>query len=435
MNFKYKTKNDNNDEIKELHFKLPKALMYENKYKKLSANAKLLYAMLSDRSNLSMKNGWYDKYDRAFIVCSIEEIEIFLDCARGSAIKYLKELVSFNLVKKAKACEIEFKQIKNNTLDIESLQNSNANILYIGYVDTSDKTLKNHLETHFENLKQLKSKRKLEEKERRKRREQKKALIKNCTMSWLKNYPMLENAIFKNKKVVDPSNFNIDSSFDIGMVQDLAENKTDLKNTELVVVVNKESYRKIPNRELTTFEKIQLNQNLTTNEKIKEIDNIKNINLKEVALLEKFINASILVSDAQLNMIKGFEFKVANEALDTTIAQGGETFSYFKKVYNSKEEEDINNMIDDLMPLNAVNKANLNKSNWQEDNSRENEIINEKENNEERKLINNNFYKEFYDRAVANDWKISSITYNMAKSYAQKNNLFCPKEENMNFAF
>ena len=95
MSFKYRTKDD---DMRELHFKLPKALMYEKKYKKLSANAKLLYAMLNDRTSLSMKNNRYDKFDRAFIICSIEEIEVFLNCERGSANKYLKELVNFNLV-------------------------------------------------------------------------------------------------------------------------------------------------------------------------------------------------------------------------------------------------------------------------------------------------------------------------------------------------
>ena len=117
MSFNYRTKDD---DMRELHFKLPKALMYEKKYKKLSANAKLLYAMLNDRTNLSMKNNWYDKFNRSFIICSIEEIEVFLDCARGSANKYLKELVNFNLVKKAKASEMEIGQVKNNTMNLEN---------------------------------------------------------------------------------------------------------------------------------------------------------------------------------------------------------------------------------------------------------------------------------------------------------------------------
>lgn len=51
MTFNYRTKEN---DIKELHFQIPKALMFETKYKNLSANAKLLYAFLWDRSNLSV---------------------------------------------------------------------------------------------------------------------------------------------------------------------------------------------------------------------------------------------------------------------------------------------------------------------------------------------------------------------------------------------
>lgn len=68
-NFKFITKQD---ATKELFFKMPKALMYEIKYKKLSANAKLLYSMLLDRTSLSIENNWFDEHDRAYIICEVD---------------------------------------------------------------------------------------------------------------------------------------------------------------------------------------------------------------------------------------------------------------------------------------------------------------------------------------------------------------------------
>ena len=50
MNFNYFTKEHAKQQ---LFFKVPKALMYHSKYKKLSSNAKLIYSFMLDRLNLS----------------------------------------------------------------------------------------------------------------------------------------------------------------------------------------------------------------------------------------------------------------------------------------------------------------------------------------------------------------------------------------------
>ena len=42
--------------------------------------------------SLSQKNKWYDEENRAYIVCSIEEITELLNCSRNKAIKSLQEL-------------------------------------------------------------------------------------------------------------------------------------------------------------------------------------------------------------------------------------------------------------------------------------------------------------------------------------------------------
>ena len=46
-------------------YKVPKAL-FEEKYKSVSTDAKMLYGLLLDRMYLSVKNGWVDKKGRGY---------------------------------------------------------------------------------------------------------------------------------------------------------------------------------------------------------------------------------------------------------------------------------------------------------------------------------------------------------------------------------
>ena len=58
----------------------------------MSGDAKLLYAVLLDRMNLSLKNGWQDENGNAYIICTIDEIMDSIRCARQKAVKLLDEL-------------------------------------------------------------------------------------------------------------------------------------------------------------------------------------------------------------------------------------------------------------------------------------------------------------------------------------------------------
>lgn len=73
-------------------FKIPKLLITHEIFRGLSNDAKILYGVLLDRMSLSQKNKWYDEENRAYIVCSIEEITELLNCSRNKAIKSLQEL-------------------------------------------------------------------------------------------------------------------------------------------------------------------------------------------------------------------------------------------------------------------------------------------------------------------------------------------------------
>ena len=73
-------------------FRIPKLLFTDPIFSKLSSDAKVLYGILLDRMNLSMKNNWIDEENRVYIIFTIEEIAEIMCCATQKATKILQEL-------------------------------------------------------------------------------------------------------------------------------------------------------------------------------------------------------------------------------------------------------------------------------------------------------------------------------------------------------
>ena len=73
-------------------FRIPKILITDPIFKKLSLEAKVLYGMMMDRLVLSAKNGWKDNTGRIYIYFTIEDICENLTCGKDKAVKALKEL-------------------------------------------------------------------------------------------------------------------------------------------------------------------------------------------------------------------------------------------------------------------------------------------------------------------------------------------------------
>ena len=72
--------------------KIPCQLIKGEKFRHISNDAKLLYAMLLDRMSLSLRNGWYDENGRAYIYYTAEEVRKDLNCGNDKALKTLAEL-------------------------------------------------------------------------------------------------------------------------------------------------------------------------------------------------------------------------------------------------------------------------------------------------------------------------------------------------------
>ena len=81
-------------------YRIPKALFQEQRFQNLSTDAKTLYGILLDRMSLSVKNEWFDKQGRVFIIFTIEDVKRALCCADNKATKLLREFENFGLIER-----------------------------------------------------------------------------------------------------------------------------------------------------------------------------------------------------------------------------------------------------------------------------------------------------------------------------------------------
>ena len=81
-------------------YRVPKLLMTNEFFKGISSDAKILYGLTLDRMSLSLKNGWFDEENRAYIYFSIEDVAELLNCGKNKAVKSMQELEKVGLIEK-----------------------------------------------------------------------------------------------------------------------------------------------------------------------------------------------------------------------------------------------------------------------------------------------------------------------------------------------
>ena len=125
-------------------FKFPKPFIYDEKYKKLSNNAKLMYMLLFGRLELSIKNGWHDRKGNVFQYYTNEQLMIDLNSSEKTIIKVKKELREVGLLEEIRqgnnlpnriyisqvdgAVEntvLELEKVQTNKIDINDTDNNN----------------------------------------------------------------------------------------------------------------------------------------------------------------------------------------------------------------------------------------------------------------------------------------------------------------------
>lgn len=87
-----------NDIISFDFLRIPKSLLANPKYKSLSSDAKLTYALLYDRLSLSKLNAWINENNEVYLIYTREEIAEDLGLTYKKAISAFKELVDAELI-------------------------------------------------------------------------------------------------------------------------------------------------------------------------------------------------------------------------------------------------------------------------------------------------------------------------------------------------
>ena len=86
------------EEVTLRFYQVPKALFKNSKYKGLSLGPKLMYSILRDRLDLSIKNNWKDEKGYIYLIFSLKELIRLLTIDEKTVIKYKKELVKYALI-------------------------------------------------------------------------------------------------------------------------------------------------------------------------------------------------------------------------------------------------------------------------------------------------------------------------------------------------
>ena len=79
-------------------YQLPKVFFTNDKYIQLSNDAKIAYALLKDRLELSIKNNWFDENGDIFFIYTNENLKTILNCHKAKLIKIKKELTEADLL-------------------------------------------------------------------------------------------------------------------------------------------------------------------------------------------------------------------------------------------------------------------------------------------------------------------------------------------------
>ena len=80
--------------------RIPKLLLKDPKFLDLSYGAIITYAVLLDRMNLSIKNGWHDEKNRVFIRYKVADLTEAMGRSEDTISRYLKELEDIGLIER-----------------------------------------------------------------------------------------------------------------------------------------------------------------------------------------------------------------------------------------------------------------------------------------------------------------------------------------------
>lgn len=110
-------------ENSERFYRVPKALFENEQYSKMMPESKLAYAILKDRFELSLKNGWIDDVGDVYLIYKNGDLQRMLNVGEKKVIAIKKELNAFGL------------------LEEERQGLNRPNLLYIGNLNVEKKVI------------------------------------------------------------------------------------------------------------------------------------------------------------------------------------------------------------------------------------------------------------------------------------------------------
>ena len=83
-------------------YRIPKVLFTDPGFRRITADAKILYGLMLDRMGLSIRNGWLDEQNRVFIYFTLEEAMGAMGCGHNKAVALFTELDKVGLIERKK---------------------------------------------------------------------------------------------------------------------------------------------------------------------------------------------------------------------------------------------------------------------------------------------------------------------------------------------
>lgn len=87
-----------NETRRALYYQLPKVLFESEKYRKMSNDAKVAYAMLKDRCEYSLQNNWVDQEGNIYFIFTTKELMKLLHVGNKKVADIKSELASYGLL-------------------------------------------------------------------------------------------------------------------------------------------------------------------------------------------------------------------------------------------------------------------------------------------------------------------------------------------------
>src|SRR5690554_2897761 len=78
-------------------YQMPKFL-FEGEFKNLSNDARVLYSLLRDRHDLSLKNNWVNENNEVYLIYTREEMANILGCSQPTVRKAINQLKELDLM-------------------------------------------------------------------------------------------------------------------------------------------------------------------------------------------------------------------------------------------------------------------------------------------------------------------------------------------------